>query len=480
MAEIIEMPKLSDTMTTGTLVNWLVKEGDEVSSGTMIAEVETDKATMEVENFEDGVILKLYAKEGDSVAIGEPICAVGEKGEKAPDVGKKKKEAKKAAEEEEEKSSDDDEEEGGEEEKEDSGKEEQEDASEEEDSGESDGKKEKKAKKESSSKEEEKAPSGEDDGKVRAGETESTEKSGDRIRSSPLARRLAEEKGIDIALVKGSGPGGRIVKADVEKAAKEGTAAKDSAPAKKDAAPAAAMPVETLEAKELPVSNMRAAIARALVSSKTEAPHFYLQTEVDGAPLAALRKSLNDGLAELPSAQGGIKFTVNDLILKASAEAVRRVPAINRSWKGDKIVQHGDVHLAFGVAVDDGLVTPVIREAQSKGLRRISAEAKELIGKARNRKLKPDEMQGSTLTVTNLGMFGITDFYGIINPPNAAILSVGATVKTPVVGKDGQITVGHRMKVGLSGDHRVIDGAVGAQYLAALREILENPALMLV
>ncbi len=478
MAEIIEMPKLSDTMTTGTLVNWLVKEGDEVSSGTMIAEVETDKATMEVENFEDGVVLKLYAKEGDSVAIGEPICAVGEKGEKAPDVAKKKEEAKKTAADEEESSDDDAE---GEEE-EDSGKEEKEDASgkeDSEDSEESEERKESKAKKDSADKEKEEATSEEDDGEEAAADKEPAGKEGERVRSSPLARRMAKEKGIDIALLKGSGPGGRIVKADVEKAAKEGTAAKGSAPAKKEAAPAA-KPVESLEAKELPVTNMRAAIARALVSSKTEAPHFYLQTEVDGAPLAALRKSLNDGLAELPPEQGGIKFTVNDLILKASAEAVRRVPAINRSWKGDKIVQHADVHLAFGVAVDDGLVTPVIREAQSKGLRRISAEAKELIGKARNRKLKPDEMQGSTLTVTNLGMFGITDFYGIINPPNAAILSVGATVKTPVVGEDGQITVGYRMKVGLSGDHRVIDGAVGAQYLAALREVLENPSLMLV
>lgn len=189
---------------------------------------------------------------------------------------------------------------------------------------------------------------------------------------------------------------------------------------------------------------------------------------------------MNDRLADLPREQGGIKFTINDLILKAAAEAVRRVPAINRSWKGDKIVQYGNVQLAFGVAVDDGLLTPVIRDAESKSLRQISAEARDLIGKARNRKLKPDEMSGSTLTVTNLGMFGISDFYGIINPPNAAILSVGATVKTPVVNEKNEIVIGHRMKIGLSGDHRVIDGAVGAQYLAALKEIVETPALMLV
>lgn len=453
MAEIIEMPKLSDTMTTGTLVNWLVKEGDSVSAGTMLAEVETDKATMEVENFEDGVVLKLYAKEGDSVAIGEPICAIGEKGESAPDVGSgKSAEAApaKAEKKEEPKKADD------------AKAKETPKAEEKKADEETPAKAE--AKKETSSGEEKKAD-------------DSAEEAEDkRVRISPLARKLAEEKGLDIAAIKGTGPGGRIVKDDVLAAEK----APKPAPAKESATAAPVAAVDMLEEKTLPVTNMRAAIARALVSSKTEAPHFYLQTEVDGAPIAALRKALNDRLADLPPEQGGVKFTVNDLILKASAEAVRRVPAINRSWKGDKIVQHGSVHLAFGVAVDDGLLTPVIRDAQSKSLRTIGSEAKELIKKARGKKLKPDEMSNSTLTVTNLGMFGITDFYGIINPPNAAILSVGATVKTPVVDDKGQITVGYRMKVGLSGDHRVIDGAVGAQYLAALREILETPALMLV
>ncbi|MCD8482821.1 MAG: 2-oxo acid dehydrogenase subunit E2, partial [Verrucomicrobia bacterium] len=298
---------------------------------------------------------------------------------------------------------------------------------------------------------------------------------GGRIFVSPLAKRMARDLKVDLSLVKGTGPNGRIVKADVEHAAKN-----PPAPASKVAASGSVAGVAFAETKTLPVTNMRAAISRALVASKTEAPHFYLQTEVDGAPLDKLRKQLNTHLADLPAEQGGVKLSVNDLILKAAAMAVLRVPAINRAWQGDKIVEHGTVHLAFGVAIDDGLVTPVIRDAQSKSLRVISSEAKDLIGKARGKKLKPAEMSGSTLTVTNLGMFGITDFYGIINPPNAAILSVGATVKTPVVDDKGQITVGYRMKVGLSGDHRVIDGAVGAQYLAALREILETPALMLV
>jgi pyruvate dehydrogenase E2 component (dihydrolipoamide acetyltransferase) len=446
MAEIIEMPKLSDTMTTGTLVRWLKKEGASVAAGEMIAEVETDKATMEVECFEDGHILKHYASEGQSVVVGDPICAVGEKGEDAPEVKSSEKPAKEESDDKEEKKDSPS----------DSAKDEKKESQTDKDK--SKGKSGEKAAAEQQPKEE--TDSADDD-------------SGDRIKVSPLARRIAKENGIDLKPLKGTGPNGRIVKEDVLNAPKS----PDSKPADKSSATAAVNP---LEDQEIKVTNMRIAIAKALVASKTEAPHFYLQMEVDGAPIAALRKSLNDRLAELPPEQGGIKFTINDLILKAAAEAVRRVPAINRSWKGDKIVQYGNVHLAFGVAVDDGLLTPVIREAESKSLRQISAEARDLIGKARNRKLKPDEMSGSTLTVTNLGMFGISDFYGIINPPNAAILSVGATVKTPVVNEKNEIVIGQRMKIGLSGDHRVIDGAVGAQYLAALREIVETPALMLV
>lgn len=462
MAEIIEMPKLSDTMSTGTLIKWLKKEGDNVAAGDMIAEVETDKATMEVENFEDGVLLKIYAQEGASVPVGGPICAVGEKGEDAPEVespdaGEDKKEASK-----------DKDEDKGEDKDEDKDK----------DKGKGEDKAEKSEPKKDKSSESKKS----DESTEESSDESDDDASGDRIKASPLARRIAKEKGLDLKAIKGTGPNGRVIKNDVLEAIEAGTAKKGSAPAKDSsgAAPATGTAVATLEDKEIKVSNMRAAIARALVSSKTESPHFYLQIEVDGAPLANLRKNLNDKLAGLAPEQGGVKFTVNDLILKAAAEAVRRVPTINRSWKGDKIVQYGNVHLAFGVAVDEGLLTPVIRQADGKSLRQIAAEAKDLIGKARGKKLKPDEMSGSTLTVTNLGMFGISDFYGIINPPNAAILSVGATVKQPVVDENDEIKIGYRMKVGLSGDHRVIDGAVGAQYLSALKEILENPALMLV
>ncbi len=429
MATLIDMPKLSDTMTVGTLVRWLKNEGDAVTNGDMIAEIETDKATMEVECFDEGILIKRYCGEGDEVAVGDPIAAVGEAGETAPAGTSATQAEEKPA-----------------------------------------------------------APAAETPAPatpapaapapvvaVPAAPVAST---GGRIKASPLAKKIAAEKGIDLATIQGSGPGGRILKEDVLKANPVAAAAPVAA-ASSPAAPAAA-PAATLEALEIPVSNMRKSIGKALVASKTQAPHFYLQIEVNGAPLAKLRAELNGKLAGLPPEQGGVKFSVNDLTLKAAAEAVRRVPAINRSWEGDTIKQHANVHLAFGVAIDDGLVTPVIRAAETKGLREIGAEAKVLIKKARSKKLTPNEMSGSTLTVTNLGMFGISDFYGIINPNNAAILSIGATIKKPVVNKNDEIVVGQVMKIGLSGDHRTIDGAVGAQYLQALKEILETPAMMLV
>ena len=435
MATLIDMPKLSDTMTVGTLVKWLKNEGDPVENGDMIAEVETDKATMEVECFDDGVLLKQYCQAGDEVPVGGPIAAIGEADEAAPEISNETALANAAA-----------------------------------------------------PVAETPAPVVETPAPVAAAapvaETfaaavaevpaapvaAANTPAASRVKASPLAKKIAADKGIDLSTVQGTGPGGRILKEDVENA--------KAAPAAPVAA--AVAPVATLEALEIPVSNMRKSIGKALVGSKTQAPHFYLQIEVDGAPLAKLRAELNGKLAGLAPEHGGTKFSVNDLTLKAAAEAVRRVPAINRSWEGDTIKQHPNVHLAFGVAIDDGLVTPVIRAAETKGLREISAEAKVLIKKARGKKLAPNEMSGSTLTVTNLGMFGISDFYGIINPNNAAILSIGATIKKPVVNENDEIVVGQVMKIGLSGDHRTIDGAVGAQYLQVLKEIIETPALMLV
>lgn len=445
MAEIIDMPKLSDTMTVGTIVNWLKKEGDDVSVGDMLCEIETDKATMELENLvTDGVILKIYINESGEAPVGAPICAIGEKGESAPEV-----EVPKSAPAEPEEAPAEPKEEAA--------------------------AKPEKAEEKPAKEEPKPQPQGRKQESMPP--AAATSESGGRIKISPLARKLAEEKGIPLEAIQPSGPSGRIVKKDVLAAIEKGV----SAPAAASSAPIV-IPSGAGIAEEGPikVSNMRKAIAKHLVESKTQIPHFYLETEVDAAALIKVRAELNADLAKLPPEKGGIKLTVNDFILKASAEALRRVPGVNASWMGDHIQQHGSVHLSFGVAVPDGLVTPVVRDAQTKTLRQISAEAKGLIGKARDKKLKPDEMSGSTFTVTNLGMFGVTGFYGIINPPNAAILSVGATITKPVVDANGEITVGHRMAIGLSGDHRVIDGATGAMFLQSLQTLLETPALMLV
>ncbi len=428
MAIIIEMPKLSDTMTTGTLAKWLKKVGDKISNGDKIAEVETDKATMEMESFEDGVILVQYVAAGGVIPVGAPLLAVGKAGETPPPapagasapapaapatpvaapapVAAAPAPAPVAA--------------------------------------------------------PAAAPAASDDGRHKA---------------SPLAKRLAAEKGVSLSGLTATGPGGLIVKADVLAGA---SAPAPAAAAPTPAAKAAALAAAGLEEKTIPVSNMRKVIASRLLESKTTVPHFYLEIEVDAGPLMVLRQQINDAIGELPAAKGGIKLTVNDFILKASAEALRREPKVNASWMGATIQQHGSVHLSFGVALEDGLVTPVIRDAHAKSLRQIALEAKELIAKARAKKLTPAEMSGSTFTVTNLGMFGVTGFFGIINTPNAAILSVGATLKKPVVNEAGQIVVGQRMVIGLSGDHRVIDGAVAAQFLFELKKILETPAVILV
>jgi len=434
-------------MTVGTLVKWLKQEGDAVESGDIVAEVETDKATMEVENFFDGVILKHYVEEGGQVPISTPICAVGEKGETPPEVDKP--EASKAPEA-------------------------------------AKGKEDTVSQKDTASAAEEKktgsTPAAQADGSATQPDTPSvataqpataTNASGEKIKSSPLARKIAAEKGISLESIQGTGPGGRIVKQDVLDAEAKGVKTTTAAPAQSGSA------VTGLQEKSVPLSGMRRAIATRLLESKTQIPHFYLDTEVDMAALLKLRTELNAHLANMPPEQGGIKLTVNDLLLKASTQALCKVPAANASWSGDAIQWHGHVHIAFGVAVEEGLVTPVIRNAETKGLQQISIEAKALIAKARSKKLTPDEMSGSTFTVTNLGMYGITRFYGIINPPNAAILSVGSTVKKPVVDANDTIVVGQRMTLGLSCDHRVIDGAIGAEYLAALKNVIETPSLML-
>ena len=433
MATVIDMPKLSDTMSVGTLVNWLKNEGDSIEPGDLIAEVETDKATMELEAFDEGILLKQVAAAGDQIPIGGAVAVIGEEGESvdldALGVGAAAPAAEAPAEE--------------------------------------------------PAAAEESAPAEEKPEVAAAPEVKAPISSDGRVKASPLARKLAEKKGIDLSTIQGTGPGGRIVKADVESS----TGAAPAAAAKSGAAPAS-IPVTSsgtaiAEDAKIPLSNMRTVIAQRLLESKTQVPHFYLETEVDVAPLMQLRKELNEHLGQLPPEQGGIKLTVTDFILKATSEALRRVPQVNASWGGDHLQQHGSVHLGVAVAVDDGLVVPVIKDSHAKGVRQISAELKELAGKAKSKKLTPNEMSGSTFTVSSLGMFPINGFFGIINQPNAGILSVGTAVKQPVVDANDNIVVGHRMTIGGSFDHRVVDGAVGAMFLKALKEILETPALIL-
>ena len=445
MAQVITMPKLSDTMTVGTLVKWLKKEGDSVKFGDLLAEIETDKATMEFESFVDGTILKVYAPAGSQVAIGAPLCAVGAPGEAAPDAPAG--EAPKVDTKPEEKKADD-------------------------------------AKStpapsatEAKPAKDEKPASPAPKSAPAAAPAAPVRAAGERVKISPWAKKLAAEKGLDPALFKGSGPGGRIVRADVLAAESAGTAKAGSKPA----GAAAGLPAGgTLfkgpiqEERTVTVSTMRGVIAKRLVESKQTNPHFYLEVEVDAEPLAALRSQLNTGLEKQ-----GVKLSVNDLILKASAEALRRVPDVNASWEGNQIRYFGAAHVSFAVALPDGLITPVIRDAHEKSVFQISAEAKSLGKLAKDKKLKPDQFTGGTFCVSNLGMMGIPKFLPIINPPNAAILGVGTSVTKPVV-KNGQIVIGSTMTITLSCDHRVVDGAVGAQFLGALKQLLESPALLLV
>jgi pyruvate dehydrogenase E2 component (dihydrolipoamide acetyltransferase) len=427
MANIIEMPKLSDTMTVGTLVKWLKKEGDPVKTGDILAEVETDKATMELESFFDGTLLATFVKAGAQVPLGAALCAIGKPGEKvdakapeAPAPAAPPAQSAPAAPE---------------------------------------------AKVAPAPASPAPAPA-----PAPAAAAAPAPDAGGRVRISPLARKVAAEKDINPAGIAGSGPGGRIVRADILAAAAGG--AKASPGSFSGGSPGTAKgPVQ--EEKVVPVSNIRATIARRLVESKSQIPHFYLDIEVDAGPLLDLRAQLNTALE-----RDGVKLSVNDFVLKASAEALRRVPAVNCSWEGAAIRHHPAAHVSFAVAIEDGLITPVIRDAHLKTIFAISTEAKALGKRARDRKLAPAEFTGGTFCVSNLGMMGIDRFSAIINPPNAAILAVGSTVRKPVV-KGEQIVIGQRMALTLSTDHRVVDGAVGATFLSALRELLEKPALLL-
>jgi len=440
MANIIDMPKLSDTMTVGTLVKWKKKEGDAVKSGDILAEVETDKATMELESFFDGTLLKIFVPDGSQVAIGDALCAVGQPGEKVTAPATKKAEIGKlnaeptvpaspvsaapVA-----------------------------------------------AAPVAASASEWSAPPA-PVAPVAASVSERTIVPGRRVRISPLARKLAAEKGIDYTGIAGSGPHGRIVRADILGAGKVGRVV-PNAPISAGSAPLLSRgPIQA--ERTVAVSNMRGTIARRLLESKTQIPHFYVEVEIDAEPLLALRQQVNAALEK-----EGVKLSVNDFILKACAEALRRVPAVNASWENTQIRYYASAHVAFAVAIDDGLITPVIRDAHLKTIFQIAAEAKQLATLAKAKKLQPPQFTGGTFCVSNLGMMGVERFTAIINPPNSAILAVGAVVKKPVV-KDERVVVGQRMSLMLSCDHRVVDGALGATYLGALKQLLEAPSLLLI
>ncbi|MBB5516549.1 pyruvate dehydrogenase E2 component (dihydrolipoamide acetyltransferase) [Rubricella aquisinus] len=433
----ILMPALSPTMEEGTLAKWNVKEGDTVASGDVIAEIETDKATMEFEAVDEGTIGKIVIPEGtEGVKVNDLIAVLLEDGETADDMDAAPAADTPAP------SAD--------------------------------------------------APKAEETAAPAQAEASSAPAApkaadGNRIFASPLARRIAKDKGLDLSGIKGSGPHGRIVKADVENAtAAPKAAAAPAAEAPKAAAPAAAAPAQGMSAdqvakmyadreyEEIKLDGMRKTIAARLTEAKQTIPHFYLRREIRLDALLKFRGTLNKSLAA-----SGKKLSVNDFIIKACANALQEVPDCNAVWAGDRVLKLKPSDVAVAVAIEGGLFTPVIRDAHHKTLSTLSAEMKDLAGRARDRKLAPHEYQGGSFAISNLGMFGIENFDAVINPPHASILAVGAGIKKPIVNDEGEMEVATMMSVTLSVDHRVIDGALGAQFLAAMAAQLEDPIAML-
>ena len=425
--EIIKMPRLSDTMEEGTVASWLKQEGDKVEEGDILAEIETDKATMEFESFYDGTLLKIGIQEGESAKVDSLLAIIGPEGTDVSKIDMSGGGAKKAKKSESKSEGSDD------------------------------------SKDSDENKSEEKSST-----------NTSTTKDGGRIFASPLAKKMAEDKGIDLSDVNGSGENGRIVKKDIENF--KGAEKKAAPEAKSDSAEnttASVQPYtpageESFEDRKN--SQMRKVIAKRLGESKFTAPHYYLTIEVNMENAMSSRKSIND----IPD----VKVSFNDMVIKASAMALRKHPQVNSQWTGDttKIAKH--IHMGVAVAVEEGLVVPVLKFADQMSLTQIGGNVKDLAGKARNKKIQPAEMEGSTFTVSNLGMFGIVEFTSIINQPNSAILSVGTIVEKPVV-KNGEIVVGNTMKLTLACDHRTVDGATGAAFLQTLKTYLENPVTML-
>jgi pyruvate dehydrogenase E2 component (dihydrolipoamide acetyltransferase) len=430
MAINIEMPKLSDTMTEGTVIKWHKQVGDSVEVGDLLAEIETDKATMEMEAFDDGTITEILVKAGEKAVIGGTLAILGGDSAAAPSSAAPAASSPASA------------------------------------------------------------PSTAPATAKAAAPAAPVSNDGNRVKASPLARKIAAEKGVELQGISGTGPAGRIVKNDVEAASSspkksaDATAAsalaaavksRAAAPSQPAAAPAQAiLPVAKDGDERIELSSMRKVIASRLLTSKVTIPHFYLHVEADATPLMTLRQQVN----EQAEKTHGNKYSVNDFILKAVINAAQTVPAINASFAGDHIVKFKHIGLSVAIAVEDGLVTPVIKQAETQSLLAISKAVKDFAVRAKDKKLKPDEFDGGTITVSNLGAWGIESFDAIVNPPQAAILSVGAAIEKPVV-KNGQIVPGLRMNLGLSADHRVVDGAVAAQFLSEVKKLIEQPAMML-
>ncbi|WP_303318207.1 pyruvate dehydrogenase complex dihydrolipoamide acetyltransferase [Flavivirga abyssicola] len=415
---VVTMPRLSDTMEEGTVATWLKKVGDTVEEGDILAEIETDKATMEFESFQAGTLLHVGLQEGESAKVDALLAIIGPAGTDVKDVASNFKVSGDSA------------------------------------------KTEEAPKKETPKAEAPKATAKQETAKPNKS-VAATSANGGRLFASPLAKKIAEEKGINLSQVQGSGENGRIIKQDVE----------NFVPASSGASVGKFVPTGQEDFDEVTNSQMRKAIAKALTNSKFTAPHYYLNVEFDMENAIAFRKQFNS----VPDT----KISYNDMVVKACALALKQHPQVNSQWFADKMRLNNHVHVGVAVAVPDGLVVPVVKFANEQSLPQIGAAVKELAGKARNKKLTPAEMEGSTFTVSNLGMFGIESFTSIINQPNSAILSVGNIVEKPVV-KDGKIVVGNTMKLSLACDHRTVDGATGAQFLQTLKGYIENPVTMLV
>ncbi|SFS32541.1 pyruvate dehydrogenase complex dihydrolipoamide acetyltransferase [Saccharopolyspora flava] len=409
----IQMPRLSDTMEEGVIANWHKQVGDKVARGEVVAEIETDKALMELEAYDDGVLEKILVEAGTTVPIGTPIAVLGD-GSGAAAEAAPAAPAPAAAE----------------------------------------------------PAPAEPAPAVQAPAEPAA--PAAPAESGSKPKASPLAKAVAKEKGVDLSSVQGTGPGGRIIRADIEAAASAAPAA--AAPAAAPAAQSSAPVVASDDVEEIPLSNIRKVTAKRLTESKQNAPHFYLTSAIDVTELLEFRGSLNERL----QAAGGPKVSVNDLIVKAVATSLRANPAVNVSFAGDKMLQHKRINLGVAVAIDGGLVVPVVKDADRKSVSEIATESRELAGRAREGKLKLDEMSGGTFSISNLGMFGIEQFSAVINPPEAAILAVGAA-RDEVQVRDGEFVARKILRVTLSADHRAVDGAVGAAFLQQFTSLLEDP-----